>query len=95
MNKAAKFFHKYKLCLITYTIVAIISVTLNVITVALCCTMAYAERGYGAIGGEWILAGVLSYAEWRWAIHTAKSRWEAARVITPSYRAKMGGGQHR
>lgn len=82
MNKAAKFFHKYKLCLITYTIIATISVTLNVITVALCCTMAYAERGYGAIGGEWILAGVLSYAEWRWAIHTAKSWWEAAYITT-------------
>ena len=77
MNKVVKFFHRYKLCLITYAAIAVISITLNTITIILCCAAAYAERGYNAVGGEWILAGVLSYVEWRWVMYMAKSWWKS------------------
>lgn len=81
MGKVVKFFHKYKLCLITYVVIAAVSVILNTVTVVLCCAAAYAERGYDAIGGEWVLASVLSYVEWRWVTHTAKSWWKGIKGV--------------
>lgn len=77
MKRIVKLFRKYKLYLATYTVVAILSTTLNAATIVMCCNAAYLERGYKAIGGEWILAITLCFVEWRFVLYAAKSWWKS------------------
>lgn len=50
----------------------IIAAMFNVVTAKMLMLAAYAERGYVAVGGEWILIIILCVLEWRTTILGAK-----------------------
>lgn len=77
MKRVIGFIHKHFFTIVTAIIVAVLSVAMNVVTGVALFSIAYNERGYVSVGGEWILALVLCMLEWYLTIGSAKGFWSS------------------
>ena len=75
MKRVIGFIYKHFFTIVTAIIVAVLSVAMNVITGIALFGIAYNERGYVSIGGEWVLALTLCVLEWHLTIESAKGFW--------------------
>nr|DAO63060.1 MAG TPA: hypothetical protein [Caudoviricetes sp.] len=72
-------FKKYKSLVFTMLVVTVTAVVTNVLTAKLVCSVAYTERGYAAVGGEWILICILCVLEWRGLAWCSRTFWKWVR----------------
>lgn len=79
MKRIVKFFRKCGSTIITIVIVVVAAISMNVATAKTLFTVAHAERGYAAVGGEWVLAFVLCILEWRLVAWCSRTFWKHVR----------------
>ncbi|MCH5323976.1 MAG: hypothetical protein J1E39_02070 [Eubacterium sp.] len=62
--------------IITSALRLLITAFFGVLTAVWFVSAVYAQRGYYAVGGEWIVIIGITYAIWKLAGHVARMWWE-------------------
>lgn len=74
-KEIAELLHKHALSIITAAVILVVALAANAVTARVLNAMAYAERGYAAVGGEWLAIIVLWVWEWYITVKGAQRFW--------------------